>query len=900
VDYTIVQTGEVYRIDSTNVLFTAKILNKNESITEYGFKWDSVNIYKNAKYTESLTGTPDGDYFESKISSSMVTGIEYFVHAYIKTKKTTAYGKNVSFIAQGSESIQVTGVTPDTITWEDTLTITGKNLGYNKNDVSVTSGSFKFPIISASDDKLIVTTPSNYSLATSPLKIAVLKSAVVIKNLILAPPEIYSFSPDTAGFNSTVILKGKYFHPSKNTSLKINNTTVNTQTVTSNSITFKFPKSMPAGNSLFIVTVFGQTTASTGKFYNSAPLFKSIMPTSGKSGTSISIKGKFFVNGSTTLIVDGATIPIQSINDTTLMFIMPNNIQGGLIDLQVIVDNKSVTALQKFDRLAPVITVFSPDTATYGDTITIHGDRFSEISSENIVKFGTFNAEVVSASKQILKVKTPLISKISNCKLYVTVGAETSTNGNSFFLKPPVITGFSPMNATFNDTITIYAKNLYPALNNISITLGSITQNPVEINSNRIKVLVSPGFKATNGKSIITLKSDILSCVSSDMFQLNMPVIDSISPYSCQFGDTIILYGKYLNPELDYSAIKINETVSLLSASSNKITFTIPNAVNGIHNLIYTTGGMTVTGNNVLQINNPFVSIPVIIRDYFQSLRKGSFSFSIGDKLFICGGFNGATTYQEIMEFNTTSNTWNSLPSIRTGLDPTGFSIGSKGYCLDGHTLYEFDPESLLWTTKKDFPGNAIKFRSVFIINNKAYIATGLDINSNPTDELWEYEPGMDSWTQKSNYPGGPMTYGIGFAMAGQGYVGFGTPGQQYIWQYDPNSDTWSEKCKVPSLVKNISDDRVSPVCFTVNNKAYIGTGYSLQPSSDFYNDMYEFTPGTNYWKKIPDLPLPFGIAWGQAFSIGSRGYIYGGYNTKSVLGNRNDFLWMMDSELLK
>lgn len=899
VDITIVQTGEVYNIDSTNVTFTARLLNRSDQIIEYGFKWDLDRIQRETpeSYTKSILGDPDDDYFELTISSSLQKGKIYFVRAYVKTSKGTSLGRFVSFTAMGSEAIRVIGFEPDTATWGDTITICGKNFGYNLSDARVTASGNKLPIINLSDSTIQITISSSYNLIKAPLLLTIMgNSCITSGNLVLAPPEIHSFIPDTAGFNSLVTLNGKNFHPSNKTTLYINGITVTPRRVSNNTISFLFP-SLSVGDCIFKVNVLTQNVTSQGKFYNSGPRIRSFEPISGNSGTMVTIKGNFFVAGFSTVKLDEVDAKIESLNDTIIKFTVPNNIQGGQLDLKVIVDNKPVIASQKFDRLAPVIADFSPDTATYGDTITIYGERFSDIPSENIVKFGNFPAEIVTASKEILRVKVPDIYSHSNCKLYLILGSETSTIGNSFFLKPPVIDDFFPRNATFNDTITILARYLHPMDNKISINLGGITAFPVKRNSNVLKVLVSPAYVSDGGLSSITLKSDIFSSVSTDKFQLITPVIDSISPFSNHFGDTVILYGKYLNPDRIYSSIssiKINETVSILSASNNKITFSIPNATDGLHTLNYTTGGITISRNNALLIKNPFTDYP-LWETFYE--RSDAFSFTIGNKLYIGCGKNSRAYYGDILEFNPITKSWTSIHiDGRRRIGATGFSIGLKGYCLYENKLFEFDPVKYTWIAKADYPGNALKEHSVFVLYNKAYIAAGLDINSLPVNEFWEYNPELDSWTKKADYPGGNMAHGIGFAVADKGYVGFGTPNQQYLWEYDPAFDIWSEKCKIPALVTNISYNRVSAVCFTINEKAYIGTGYSEKSYNDYFNDLYEFDPVTNRWKLLSPIPFIYGFARANAFSIGSKGYIIGGDGPALEQWN----IWIMNSELLK
>ncbi|MCK9422693.1 MAG: hypothetical protein M0Q38_08850 [Bacteroidales bacterium] len=89
------------------------------------------------------------------------------------------------------------------------------------------------------------------------------------------------------------------------------------------------------------------------------------------------------------------------------------------------------------------------------------------------------------------------------------------------------------------------------------------------------------------------------------------------------------------------------------------------------------------------------------------------------------------------------------------------------------------------------------------------------------------------------------------------------------LWEYEDVDDSWTKKSTFPV------NKREHGVAFSVSQKGYFGTGYSLVSGSPtvYYNDFYEYDVSTNNWKKLTDFAGgPRGMASG--FSIGITGYV--------------------------
>jgi N-acetylneuraminic acid mutarotase len=291
--------------------------------------------------------------------------------------------------------------------------------------------------------------------------------------------------------------------------------------------------------------------------------------------------------------------------------------------------------------------------------------------------------------------------------------------------------------------------------------------------------------------------------------------------------------------------------------------------------------------------------IPVIAKaDYWTQKASypgnGSsraFCFSIADKgYFGCGDFGGAAS--DFWQYDTTSNTWTQMASFGGGGRWSGVSFSVNGFGFAGlgwdgmmmSDIWKYDPATNAWTQMNNFPAGQRQVPAAFVIDNKAYIATGRNNGNIFQNDLWEYDPLLDAWTQKSNLPGIPRSQPFGFAIDGLGYIGGGFDqslnGLNDFYQYDPVADTWIQKASLPAA------GRGDPAGFAIGCRGYAGTGQTL-PVNNVLNDFWEFDSANNQWTAKSSFG---GSARDESsyFVIGEKGYLgLGGVNGASLT---NDF----------
>ncbi len=270
--------------------------------------------------------------------------------------------------------------------------------------------------------------------------------------------------------------------------------------------------------------------------------------------------------------------------------------------------------------------------------------------------------------------------------------------------------------------------------------------------------------------------------------------------------------------------------------------------------------------------------------DFPGGVRYSAASFSIGTKVYIGLGYNGAGfPARDLWEWDQVTGIWTKkadYPGIATG-GVVCFSIGSKGYIGTGHNFnagsfsndfWEYDPGLNSWTQKAYLPVTEARAWGVgFSIGNKGYIGTGFFTDgvggSSGNGDLWEWDQVTNTWTRKANFGGTGRFGAVGFSIGNKGYIGTGQSGTDFrkdFWEWDQSADVWTKKADFGGRSRAYANS------FTIGNKGYIGTGSN---GTSLYSDVWEWDQATDTWKELANFSGN-ARANGVGFSIGNKGYI--------------------------
>jgi N-acetylneuraminic acid mutarotase len=140
--------------------------------------------------------------------------------------------------------------------------------------------------------------------------------------------------------------------------------------------------------------------------------------------------------------------------------------------------------------------------------------------------------------------------------------------------------------------------------------------------------------------------------------------------------------------------------------------------------------------------------------------RRDAVAFVIDSKGYVCGGIDNGVYEDDFWQYDPATGVWNSKRYISNrsdddydddydsivGTNKVALSINGKGYLTTGGqgtvgtTVWEYDPDSDLWTLKTALEASGRIEAVGFSIENAGYVVTGRN-GSYYFDDLWGFEP---------------------------------------------------------------------------------------------------------------------------------------------------------------
>ena len=138
--------------------------------------------------------------------------------------------------------------------------------------------------------------------------------------------------------------------------------------------------------------------------------------------------------------------------------------------------------------------------------------------------------------------------------------------------------------------------------------------------------------------------------------------------------------------------------------------------------------------------------------------------------------------------------------------------------------------------------------------------------NDDDEEDLW------GNWIAIGDFEGVTRSDAVGFTVNNKAYITTGYDGDDRLidlWEYNSEKDSWTQKADFPGNPRNAA------VAFGTDTHGYIGTGYD---GENKLADFWEYNPDSNSWIQIADFPgtARYGAI---AFSINNRGYVGTGFD---------------------
>ena len=307
------------------------------------------------------------------------------------------------------------------------------------------------------------------------------------------------------------------------------------------------------------------TQGSDGKLYGTTTNYGPGGLSTGNNGTAFSIK----TDGSSLSILHAFTNDgTQGINpDSAILEANDGNFYGTTYNNgNIPYPGTSVAGtFYKLTTLLPLVTSFSPSSATVGSSIVLKGVNFTGASA---VKFNGTSASSYTVDSDT-QITAKLATTTTDGKVAVTTSKGTGTSSGTFKVLPS-ITSFSPSGGNAGTTVTIDGGGF---TSGATVKFGSLAASSVTfVSSTQIKAVAPSGVKT--GTISVTVPNG--TATSSTSFQIvPAPTITSFSPTSGSVGTTVTIVGTNLDT---VTAVKFNGTSAsqFLATDSTHISAKVP------------------------------------------------------------------------------------------------------------------------------------------------------------------------------------------------------------------------------------------------------------------------------------------------------------------------------------
>lgn len=427
----------------------------------------------------------------------------------------------------------LTGFTPQNGVAGTTVTLTGTHL---TGATEVSFDGAKAPSFTVVDSTRItatvppgattgdveVDTPGGYSRLGV---FTVLGSAV---------PTLTSFTPAAAGEGKRITLTGTGFTGATTVSFSgVNAFSFSVDSDTSISVT------VPTGASTGRLRVYNSRGAGvSGADFTvlPAPRITGFSPTSGPSGTVVTLNGSGFT-GATDVRLWNTTLSVTPRSDSQLTVTIPTGTLSGAFSVDA--PGGRVTSDARFSvqsSASPTLSGFSPTTGWAGTSVTLNGANFT--GTTEVTFNGTPATDVSISGDSRLYVYVPRGATSGPVRVVNTKGEVT---GGVFTVLPlSTLSGFSPSSGVVGTVVTITGSGF---AGSPSVQIGGESANVIAVTPTQLTAIVPPG--AESGSVQVYAGQWLTSTERFTVLGGGVPTLARFSPTSGGVGTQVTIDGSY-------------------------------------------------------------------------------------------------------------------------------------------------------------------------------------------------------------------------------------------------------------------------------------------------------------------------------------------------------------------
>ena len=325
-------------------------------------------------------------------------------------------------IAPGLPAPTISGLSPSTGPSGTSVVVAGANFGASQGNSSITFNGVTGTPTSWSSTQIVAPAP----IGTITGNVVVTVSNLSSNGLAFTDTSagIVGVSPGSGEIGIPVTITGVNFgSPQGSSTVTFNGTAASPTSWSNTQIVVPVPSGTSSG--IILVTVSG--TASNGIYFTlTVPTISTLSPSSGPTGTSVTISGSNFgaTQGSSTVTFNGTSATPTSWNSTSIVIPVPAAANTGNVVVTVGAGSSNGMSFS----VVPNITGLSPLSGMAGTAITITGTGFGPAQGASTITFNGTAATPTSWSNTNIVVPVPSGATTGN--VVVTVAGLSSTGAN--------------------------------------------------------------------------------------------------------------------------------------------------------------------------------------------------------------------------------------------------------------------------------------------------------------------------------------------------------------------------------------------------------------------------------------------------------------------------------------
>jgi hypothetical protein len=476
-------------------------------------------------------------------------------------------------------------------------------------------------------------------------------------------PAIFTMDPLEGKPGAEVVLTGKYFAQEPDNNLV--QFGGRTATVLSTDSTTQLTVYLPADAQSGEVTVTVNGLTGVGPFFTVLPTeqpvhsITGIEPTSGKPGTVVSITGVNFspITANNLVKFKDAPADIISASPEKLEVYAPEVGISGIVSVTIagLIANGPVFT---YVMDPPVISQYVPDSGYAGDTVQIIGENFSQIPTENLVKFNGKDAKVLESTGRILKVIVP--KDAGKGPVSITVAEQTTTGPDFNYLdNSPKINDFNPKSGPVGTSVVIQGENFGNDPNQLLVRFNGVEAVVSKVeNGNSITTTVPQG--ATTGPISVTIQEKTATTQQNFTVAVSDPPLMIVYPSNLRVRENFTIRGTNFSAEANENILKIGDiNLEITYARTDQLEVYVPDGVSS--------GLLSLTVNGVKAFfsgRGETTELEVKVNQWARTgdlneRRHGHTATLLNDgRVLVAGGRNTNEFLNSVEIFDPETNTW--------------------------------------------------------------------------------------------------------------------------------------------------------------------------------------------------------------------------------------------------